>query len=163
MNRVETLGPLLYGNVDPAQRAQLIDQIHERTGISERTLRRWLFLYQRRVSGAVAQSKPGNTSGAISEQLVDEAVLLRREVPTRSIRQIINILEMEGLAELGAIKRSTLQDHLIKRGYGSRQLSMYHSSGAGAARRFQRVHRNDLWQLDLKYLLVLPETKDRKA
>jgi transposase InsO family protein len=164
MNRVETLGPLLYGNVDPAQRAQLIRQIHERTGISERTLRRWLFLYQHDgYQGLLPKSKPGNTSGAISEQLVDEAVLLRREVPTRSIRQIINILEMEGLAELGAIKRSTLQDHLIKRGYGSRQLSMYHSSGAGAARRFQRVHRNDLWQLDLKYLLVLPETKDRKA
>lgn len=51
----------------------------------------------------------------------------------------------------------------MKRGYGSRQLSMYHSSGAGAARRFQRAHRNDLWQMDLKYLLVLPETSQRKA
>ncbi|NLO36360.1 MAG: transposase [Clostridiaceae bacterium] len=163
-NRVEILGPLLYGNVDPAQRAQLIHQISEREGISERTLRRWLFLYQHGSYKALRpKSKPGNTNSSVTEKLVDEAVLLRREVPTRSIRQIINILEMEDLAQPGAIKRSTLQDHLMNRGYGSRQLTMYHSSGAGAARRFQRAHRGDLWQLDLKYLLVLPATKERRA
>ena len=164
MKRVETLGPLLYGSVDSAQRAQLIGQISEREGISPRTLRRWLFQYQHGgYQALLPKSKPGNTSSSVTEQLVDEAILLRREGPTRSIRQIINILEMEGLAEPGAIKRSTLQDHLMKRGYGSRQLTMYHSSGAGAARRFQRVHRGDLWQLDLKHLLVLPATKERKA
>jgi putative transposase len=89
--------------------------------------------------------------------------MLRREVPTRSIRQIITILEMEGLVAPGEVERSTLQDYLVKRGYGSKQLSMYHSTGAGAARRFQLLHRNDLWQMDLKYLLVLPETAKRKA
>jgi len=51
----------------------------------------------------------------------------------------------------------------MKRGYGAKQLQMYHSSGGGAARRFERLHRNDLWQMDLKYLLVLPETAQRKA
>lgn len=40
---------------------------------------------------------------------------------------------------------------------------MYHQSSGGAARRFARLHRNDLWQMDLKYLLVLPETAQRKA
>ena len=70
---------------------------------------------------------------------------------------------MEGLVTPGEVKRSTLQDHLLRRGYGRKQLQMYHSSGAGAARRFARLHRNDLWQMDLKYLLVLPETAQRKA
>ncbi len=99
----------------------------------------------------------------MTEEIVDQAVILRREVPTRSVRQIITILEMEGFVSPGQVKRSTLQDHLMKRGYGAKQLKMYHSTGAGAARRFQRAHRNDLWQMDIKYLLVLPENAKRKA
>lgn len=162
--RIEILGPLLYGEADPAKCALLLKQISQRENISERTLRRWLFLYRHEgYQGLLPRSKPGNPNSSVTEEIADEAVLLRREVPTRSIRQIITILEMEGLVAPGEIKRSTLQDHLMKRGYGSRQLSMYHSTGAGAARRFQRTHRNDLWQLDLKYLLVLPATKERKA
>lgn len=162
--RINILGPLIYDEVDPAKRALLLRQISERENISERTLRRWLFHYQHEgYKGLLPKSKPGNPNGSVTEQIVDEAVILRREVPTRSIRQIITILEMEGLVVPGQIKRSTLQDHLMKRGYGSRQLSMYHSTGAGAARRFQRAHRNDLWQMDLKYLLVLPATSRRPA
>ena len=156
--RSEILGPLLYGEVDPGKHTLLLKQISEREHISERTLRRWLFSYQHEgYQGLLPKSKPGNSNSSVTESIVDEAVMLRREVPTRSIRQIITILEMEGLVEPGQIKRSTLQDHLMKRGYNSRQLRMYHSTGAGAARRFQRTHRNDLWQMDLKYLLVLPD------
>ena len=105
---------------------------------------------------------PGK-AGSVDDHLVDQAVALRREVPTRSIRQIIRILEMEGLVAEGQIRRSTLQDRLEERGYSSRQLRMYHSSGGGAARRFARQHRNDLWQADIKYLLVLPATAARKS
>ena len=163
--RVEILSPLLYREMDRAQRSQLIREISEREGISERTLRRWLLAYEQDgYQGLLPHSKPyqGKRS-SVTEEIVDEAVMLRREVPTRSIRQIITILEREGKAKPGEIKRSTLQDHLMKRGYGAKQLQMYHSSGGGAARRFERLHRNDLWQMDLKYLLVLPETAKRKA
>jgi len=162
--RVEILSPLLYREMDRAQRSQLIREISEREGISERTLRRWLLAYEEDgYRGLLPQSKPyQGRKSSVTEEIVDEAVMLRREVPTRSIRQIITILEMEGKAQPGEIKRSTLQDHLLRRGYGRKQLQMYHSSGAGAARRFARLHRNDLWQMDLKYLLVLPETAQRK-
>ena len=163
--RIQVLGPLLYGGVDRAKRVMLMREISEREGISERTLRRWLFSYEHEgYQGLLPKSNPyGGKAGSVTEEVVDQAVMLRREVPTRSIRQIITILEMEGLVAPGEVKRSTLQDHLVKRGYGSKQLSMYHSIGAGAARRFQRLHRNDLWQMDLKYLIVLPETAKRKA
>ena len=163
--RVEILSPLLYREMDRARRSQLIREISEREGISERTLRRWLLAYEEEgYQGLLPHSKPhqGKRS-SVTEEIVDEAVMLRREIPTRSVRQIIAILEMEGKAKPGEIKRSTLQDHLMKRGYGAKQLQMYHSSGGGAARRFERLHRNDLWQMDLKYLLVLPETAQRKA
>lgn len=163
--RIEILGPLLYGEIDRAKRNLLIREISEQEEISERTLRRWLFTYEHEgYRGLLPRSNPhGGKKGSVTEEIVDQAVMLRREVPTRSVRQIITILEMEGLTLPGEIKRSTLQDHLMKRGYGARQLKMYHSTGAGASRRFQRLHRNDLWQLDIKYLLVLPETAKRKA
>lgn len=162
--RIQILGPLLYGEVDRAKRIMLMREISEKEGVSERTLRRWLFCYgYDGYRGLLPKSNPrGGKAGSVTEEILDQAVMLRREVPTRSIRQIITILEMEGLVAPGEVKRSTLQDRLMKRGYGSRQLSMYHSTGAGAARRFQRPHRNDLWQMDLKYLLVLPETAKRK-
>jgi putative transposase len=163
--RIEILGPLLYGEIDQAKRSLLIREISEKEEISERTLRRWLFAYEHEgYRGLLPRSNShGGRSSSVTEEIVDQAVILRREVPTRSIRQIITILEMEGLAAPGEIKRSTLQDHLVKRGYGSKQLNMYHSTGAGAARRFQRLHRNDLWQLDIKYLLVLPQTAKKEA
>lgn len=63
----------------------------------------------------------------------------------------------------GQIRRSTLQDRLEERGYSSRQLRMYYSAGGAAARRFAHHHRNDLWQADLKYLLVLPATATEKS
>lgn len=163
--RAEMLGPLLTPGLDPAKRSQIIREICSQHEISERSIRRYLQAYEAdgfkglRPQARVYQGK----AGSVDDHLVDQAVALRREVPTRSIRQIIRILEMEGLAAEGQIRRSTLQDRLEERGYSSRQLRMYHSSGGGAARRFARQHRNDLWQADIKYLLVLPATAARKS
>src|SRR5690606_12868017 len=92
---------------------------------------------------------------AIPDHLLDEAILLRREVPRRSINQIIQILEWEGKVKPGEIKRSTLQMHLVNRGYSARQMRMYSSQGV-AARRFQKRYRNALWQSDIKYGPHLP-------
>lgn len=95
--RVEILSPLLYRERDRAQRSQLIREISEREGISERTLRRWLLAYEEDgYRGLLPQSKPyQGRKSSVTEEIVDEAVMLRREVPTRSIRQIITILERE--------------------------------------------------------------------
>lgn len=97
--RIGILGPLLYGEVDTAKRTQLIREISEREEISQRTLRRWLFAYEHEgYKGLLPKSNPrGGKSSSVTEEILDEAVMLRREVPTRSVRQIITILEMEGL------------------------------------------------------------------
>jgi len=163
--RAEMLGPLLTPGLDPAKRSQLIREISGRCQISERSIRRYLQAYETagftglRPQERIYHGKPGS----VDDFLVDQAVALRREVPTRSIRQIIRILEMEGLVGEGQIRRSTLQDRLEERGYSARQLRMYHSSGGAAARRFAHRHRGDLWQGDLKYLLVLPATATEKS
>jgi len=92
----------------------------------------------------------GTVPSAIPEELIAEAILLRREVPSRSIPQIIEILEMEGRAPPGRLKRTTLQDRLQERGYSARQMKLYQSGGV-AARRFQRQERGDMWHSDIKY------------
>lgn len=86
----------------------------------------------------------------ISDEIIDAAITLRREVPKRSVAEIIRMLEWEGLAEPGFIKHSTLQDQLALRGYSSRQMMTY-AKDVTSARRFQKPWRNYLWQSDIKY------------
>ena len=51
------------------------------------------------------------------EEILMEAVQLRREVPKRSIEQIIQILEMEQRVAPGVLKRPTLQRHMYQTGF----------------------------------------------
>lgn len=159
--RVQLLSPLLADSLDNAQARQIKARICEQTGISERTLRRYLAQYKTAgFSGLKPKSKGQQRSDdAIAPNLLEQAILLRREVPGRSVSQIIQILEWEGLAEPGLIKRSTLQEKLAQRGYSSRHMRMYADSGV-AARRFQKKYRNQLWHSDIKYGPYLPIGKD---
>jgi transposase InsO family protein len=159
--RVQLLSPLLSDHLDNAQARLLKTRICEQTGISERTLRRYLSQYKAEgFSGLKPKSKGKyHSQEAIPSKVLEQAILLRREVPGRSVSQIINILEWEGLAEPGQIKRSTLQEQLAKRGYSSRHMRMYADSGV-AARRFQKRYRNQLWHSDIKYGPFLPIGKD---
>ena len=117
--RVQLLSPLLCDQLDNAQARLIKARICEQSGISERTLRRYLSQYKAEgFSGLKPKSKGQKRSeDAIPANVLEQAILLRREVPGRSVSQIINILEWEGLAEPGQIKRSTLQEKLTQRGY----------------------------------------------
>jgi len=154
VNRHKIIAPVLMAldeKSDAAKIVQLKKETCRKNGISERTLRRWLADYR---TGGFEGLKPMPRSESpalvIPEKLVDEAILLRREVPGRSITQIIEILELEGVAEPGFLKRTTLQGHLTRRGYSARQMKMYQQGGL-AARRFARRDRNDMWHSDIKY------------
>lgn len=161
IQRLQILSPLLAEGLDNAQARLIRKKICEQTGISERTLRRYLSRYQTEgFMGLKPKSKGRQQSKeAIPANVLEQAILLRREVPGRSVSQIINILEWEGLAEPGQIKRSTLQEKLAQRGYSSRHMRMYADSGV-AARRFQKKYRNQLWHSDIKYGSYLPIGKD---
>lgn len=65
----------------------------------------------------------------IPSEVLEQAILLRREVPTRSVHQIIQILEWEGVVIPGTVTRSTLQEKLAEKGYSSRQMRLYSDSG----------------------------------
>ncbi|WP_347487742.1 DDE-type integrase/transposase/recombinase [Desulfoscipio sp. XC116] len=158
--RMQLLSPLLADGLDAAKIREIKKDICQQTGLSERTLRRYLAQYRAvGFRGLKPKGKGRQTEEAIPSNILTQAILLRREVPGRSIAQIIQIMEWEGLIQEGRIKRSTLQEKLAEKGYSTRQMRMYSDSGV-AARRFQKKHRNQLVHSDIKYGPYLPIGKD---
>lgn len=155
--RVQLLSPLLAEGLDAAKARQIKARICEQTGLSERTIRRYLAQYQADgFSGLRPKGKSGGVEReAIAPEVMEQAILLRREVPSRSVAQLIQILEWEGRVPPGQLKRSTLQEKLAERGYSTRQMRMYAESGV-ASRRFQQKYRNRLVHSDIKYGPYLP-------
>lgn len=150
-NRLQIISPLMDPALDKAKKQDLKEAASIQYGISERTLRRWMNSYSEQGFDGLKPKAP-ETAGTskIPEELIAEAIRLRREVPRRSVTEIIRILEWEGLAEPGFLRKSTLQDQLSARGYSSRQMKTY-AKDVTSARRFQKPWRNYLWQSDIKY------------
>lgn len=150
-NRLQIILPMMDAAIDDAKKQQLKDEASRKYEISERTIRRWISHYREKGFEGLKPKVPG-TSGKskIPEELINEAIQLRREVPKRSVNEIIEILEWEGKAEPGFLRKSTLQDQLAARGYSSRQMQTY-ANDVTSARRFQKPWRNYLWQADIKY------------
>ena len=154
VNRHKIIAPIVAAMEEKADAAKIVllkKEACEQNGIHRRTLGRWLDAHrQNGFQGLKPTGRTNGATGGIPEELIAEAILLRREVPSRSIPQIIEILEMEGKAPPGLLKRTTLQDKLQAEGYSARQMKMYQGGGL-AARRFQRQERGDMWHSDIKY------------
>ncbi|MCD8075289.1 MAG: hypothetical protein LUF27_09725 [Lachnospiraceae bacterium] len=104
----------------------------------------------------------GSNDGVLSVEkveLVAEAIQLKREVPERSVSQIIYILELEGRVEPGRLKRSTMQRYLYKAGFGERQMQMYKDARKSSSKRFCKPNRMMLVQANIKYGPKLPIEK----
>lgn len=159
--RMQLLAPLLAEGLDNAKAKQIKGNICTQTGLSERTLRRYLEKYRK--EGFKGLKPLGKERKQIDEaipvHILEQAILLRREVPARSVAQIIQILEWEGRIQPGQVKRSTLQEKLAQKGYSTRHMRMYADTGV-AARRFAQRHRNQLWHSDIKFGPYLPIGSD---
>jgi transposase InsO family protein len=140
-------------------------EISELNGISERTLRRYVNAWDEGGFNALKPKQGWERSdgklGEDFDMVVAAAIELRRESPSRSVADIIKILELEGAIQPGSVARSTLQRHLAAKGYASSQMNMYTSKGS-ATRRFQKEHRNQLWQSDVKYGPFVTDDDGRK-
>ena len=155
LKRYQMIAPLLDESLDEGKRRQLREEIAERYDVSKRSIYRYEEKYRK---GAFEGLRPMNREKRRSqalpdnyEEIVGEAIQLKREVPRRSVRQIIKILESEGYAPPGVIKASTLQRYLYNAGLGVKQMKRYTEKRETTSRRFCRAHRNELWQGDIKY------------
>ena len=164
LKRYQMIGPLLDDSLDDAKRRALRKVIAEQNDISQRSLYRYESAY--RLCG-FAGLKPMERRQPRSkklpenfEELVREAIQLKREVPKRSVRQIIFILENEGRVAPGKLKRSTLERYLYNAGFSVKQMRMYNDARESSSKRFCKPHRMMLIELDLKYGPYLPIGKD---
>ena len=152
-NRFKAITPVLLAldeGADTAKLAQVKRDACAQNSISRRTLMRWVAAHQKSGFNGLKPQPRLDRASILPEGLIQEAIMLRREVPMRSIPTLIEILELEGKAPKGLIKESTLQEKLMERGFSARQMKLYQQAGV-AARRFQRLERNDLWQADVKF------------
>lgn len=105
--RMTLIAPLLSQNLDKDSVRLIRAEICERNQISQRTLERYLTSYLKGGFDALKpQSRSAECKYKIPQELLDEAIRLRRELPSRSVPTIIKILELEGKAEPGFLKRT---------------------------------------------------------
>lgn len=164
LQRFMMITPLLDEDLDQAAALELRRQLARQNGLSERTLRRYVNAYRKQgFDGLKPTERVRYKKGSMPdnyEELLQEAVQLRREVPKRSVEQIILILEAEGKVSPGVLKRPTLQRHLYQAGFGAVHMEIYRDARQSSSKRFCKPHRMMLIQGDIKYGPRLPIGKN---
>ncbi|MCL6445474.1 MAG: DDE-type integrase/transposase/recombinase, partial [Alicyclobacillus sp.] len=162
--RYEVIAPLLHGPEKGSLQAAL-ETAAQRTyrfpdgterRLSVRTLERYLSLYRRGGFEALYPAPRSDRSRprALPQAVIERAIALRKEQPARTVEQIIAMLEMEGLAAPGFVRRSTLAAHLRKAGVP--RVKAVRKS----ARTWQRYTANEvheIWQCDVYDSLRVPD------
>ena len=127
-----------------------------RTRVSVTTLRRYLKLYREGGFDAL-RPKPRADKGkprAFPPDLVEKAIALREEQPSRTTRTLVDILQRApSLGFDEPINVHTLTTHLRQRGKTRRLLRQK----VETHRRFERPRVNDLWQGDAMFGPWLPD------
>ena len=166
LERYRMIAPLLDPELDSAKRCMLREQIAEREDISVRTVYRYERQYkEEHFEGLMPKPREKRRTQKLPEnwdEIVAEAVQLRKEVPRRSVRQLILILESEDYAPPGVIKQSTLQRYLQDAGMSKKALKRYTEDRKPSSKKFCRDHRLELYQGDIKYGPVIVDREGNK-
>lgn len=162
--RYQMIAPAVVEGIDPRIAAAILRDLagknytipySRKTTVGLRTLERWVSNYRK---GGFEALKPlerndANKPRSMDPLIVELACALRREAPSRSVRQIISIMELSGRVDPGTVKRSTLAEHLARAGC-SRDAIVKQKQRS--YRRFGAEHRNQSWQGDCQHTLALP-------
>jgi transposase InsO family protein len=122
--------------------------------VAERTLRTWVARY--RLSGLKGlHDKRRSTRGrykAIPSDILEAARKKRKELNSRSIKDILHQLDVQGI-DVSKVSKTTLNVHLNR--LGAKKEKPY--SEQGAFQRWQKEHINQLWQSDCSDGIWLPD------
>jgi len=141
--------------------------------VSERTLQRWVDWYRnghRTEAGAwicgpgLDALKPPRRSDfgmarVLTPEIVERAIRLRSEEPTRTTRTLVDLIRNESLArgeEAPAIEEASLRRHLRMQGATRKQLKRE----GRAYPRYEHAYRNAVWQGDWSQGIPLPDPTD---
>lgn len=153
-------------DLEPGERhaeiKRLSKRIHEfpsgrKAPVGASTLRRWLKVFREGGFEALMPSlrRDYGTSRAIPEEWIQKAIALRKEVPSRTARSLVEILaRVQGCP---AINPHTLDSILLRRGWNRRQAG---KKPKKRRLRWTAAHVGDLWQGDATPGLWLPDPRD---
>jgi len=158
VNRTDKMSP---GEItryfsDVAKRDHVIPGSTRNT-VSIRSLERWKEAYEKYAYEGLLP-KTGTKKGicAVSQEVLDHAVALRKEVPARSVEQIIYIMETTGIVKEGELCDSTLSRH-----FRLLNLPRVPVPGAGNSdvghKRFEASEPMELVQSDFKHAAYLQD------
>ncbi len=123
--------------------------------VQAETLRVWIRRYRQGGLEALEDKmRPSRGTVALTDEQVELACRLKREVPERSLDRLIRIMEQMKLVESGLVRRSTLHRALQREGLSARQCRVPDSDDLD---RFEAAAPNDLWQSDMLVGPWLPD------
>ncbi len=170
--RLAVLGPLMSACLEYGDRrryfAEAASRIHERPDgkrvqVSERTIESWYYAYRRGGFEALfpGDRKDRGRSRAISADVAEHILRVKRERPRRSIRRIIRMLERARIVRAGELHRSSVHRLLAAHGASARPLR----GPATERRSFIHEHAGDLWVGDALHgpCVIAPDGSLRKA
>lgn len=163
--RYGVIAPMVVQPLARGEQARMLREIagreykvpfSKKTKVGERALERWLSLYRK---GGLEALKPkersdSGSSRSMPDEVLEKAKALKREIPQRSVPQIITMLELAGEVEKGQLKQSTLR----------RQLGPAEKAAPRnikPRRRFEAPCRNHTWQGDCHHTLYLPDPEGK--
>jgi len=146
-----------------AARQEAITKLHRapdgaQIQVSDRTVRWWIQRYKTAGLAGLCDgmNKPRKNKGsctAISAELLEEAVRLRRERTDRTVVQIVKLLESSHDIKPGSICPQTLGRQLKNRGVTRQKLER----GDGYFQRRECLYANEMWQADTSFAMWLPD------
>ena len=167
--RFGVIAPLVCRRLDEAERRQLKKDILNQTyvtpdgqekPVADRTLREWISRYRLYGFDGLFRLKRSDSGvhTAISAEIINQAYVLRKEMPTRSIKGILAHFRARGV-DVGGVAKTTLNRHLNTLGAKKEK-----STGGqkGVFQRWQKEHANDLWQADTSAGIWLPNPTNPK-
>lgn len=166
--RFGLIAPAIHRQLKPGEKYALLREIaersytipgSERSTVSLRSLERYLEAYEKEGFEGLkpkARKKKGSLHFA-KKEVMERAIELRKELPSRSVDKIIQIIEYEKMVEIGELKARTLSRFLQEQGWSRREL---HRTVRKEFRQFEHDSPNDSWQADTQHTLYLPDPKD---
>jgi len=162
------LVPALNDDLAARERTKLLEEVaagshripnSKQSTVTVQTLRRKLRAYREKGFAGLKPTPRADRgkSRALPAAVIEKAVQLRVELPSRSTRKLAEMLAADPEVPLARIPVSTLSRALRQRGCTTRELK---KGETGAYRKFVRDHLNELWQSDLMHGPYLPDPAD---
>jgi putative transposase len=166
--RFGLIAAVVQRNLLPGEKYALLREIasqsynmpgSEKTRVSIRSLERYLQAYE---EGGFEALKPKlrTKQGSLKScdlRILTRALELRKELATRSVEQIIRILELEELAEPGVLRPRTMSRFFQEQGCSKSDLGREVKK---AFRHFEHEAPNDCWQADTCHWGYVPDPRN---